>query len=86
MMGPSRVLVVDDDTETVALLQEILVKEGYEVSTADDAAAALREAARQEPDVVITDIQMPGMDGVALLAELRLRFPKTLVILATAFG
>ena len=86
MMGPFRVLVVDDDTETLALLREILVKEGYEVSTAEDANAALREVARAEPDVVITDIQMPGMDGVALLAELRTRLPKTLVILATAFG
>jgi DNA-binding NtrC family response regulator len=85
-MGPFRVLVVDDDTETVELLREILVKEGYEVSVAEDATAALREAALQEPDVVITDIQMPGMDGVALLAELRTRLPKTLVILATAFG
>ena len=86
MIGPSRVLVVDDDAETLALLREILVKEGYEVSTAEDATAALREAALQEPDVVITDIQMPGMDGVALLAELRTKLPKTLVILATAFG
>ena len=85
-MGPFRVLVVDDDTETLALLREILVKEGYEVSIAEDANAALREATREEPDVVITDIQMPGMDGVALLAELRTRLPKTLVILATAYG
>ena len=86
MNGPFRVLVVDDDTETLALLREILVKEGYEVSTAEDAEAALRDAAREEPDVVITDIQMPGMDGVAFLAEVRTRFPKTLVILATAYG
>ncbi|MDE3051709.1 MAG: response regulator, partial [Nitrospirota bacterium] len=86
MIGPFRVLVVDDDSETLALLREILVKEGYEVSTAENADAALREATRQEPDVVLTDIQMPGMDGVALLAELRTRLPKTLVILATAYG
>lgn len=86
MTGPFRVLVVDDDAETLALLREILVKEGYEVSAAEDAEAALRTAAQAEPDVVITDIQMPGMDGVALLAELHSRFPKTLVILATAYG
>ena len=85
-MAPFRVLVVDDDPETLALLREILVKEGYGVSTAEDANAALREATLEEPDVVITDIQMPGMDGVALLGELRTRFPKTLIILATAFG
>ena len=81
-----RVLVVDDDNETLGLLREILVREGYEVSTAQDADAALRVASQEEPDVVITDIQMPGMDGVALLEELRTRLPKTLVILATAYG
>lgn len=86
MVGPFRVLVVDDDKETLELLREILVKEGYQVSIAESAEAALREVSREEPDVVITDIQMPGMDGVALLAELRTRVPKTLVILATAFG
>lgn len=85
-MNSSRILVVDDDKETLALLREILLKEGYEVLTAENADEALCEAGRGEPDVVITDIQMPGMDGVALLGELRTRFPKTLVILATAYG
>jgi two-component system response regulator AtoC len=86
MIGPPRVLIVDDDVETLELLREVLLKEGYCVSTAENGEVALLEATRAEPDVVITDIQMPGMDGVALLAELRTRLPKTLVILATAYG
>ena len=86
MIGSSRVLVVDDDVETLELVREILAKEGYQVQTSENAEAALHQVAREEPAVVITDIQMPGMDGVALLAELRTRVPKTLVILATAYG
>ncbi len=89
MGTPSRVLVVDDDRETVDLLQEILAKEGYQVATAGDGHAALALVSRtsnEPPDVVITDLQMPGMDGLALLSELRTRLPDTLVILATAYG
>ncbi len=89
MGTPSRVLVVDDDRETVDLLQEILAKEGYQVATAGDGHAALALVSRtsnEPPDVVITDLQMPGMDGLALLSELRTSLPDTLVILATAYG
>ncbi len=89
MGTPSRVLVVDDDQETVDLLQEILAKEGYQVATAGDGHAALALVSRtsnEPPDVVITDLQMPGMDGLALLSEFRTRLPDTLVILATAYG
>jgi len=86
MIEPSRVLIVDDDTETRELLREIVAKEGYQVQTAEGAEAALHQVSREEPDVVITDIQMPRMDGLALLAELQTRIPKTLVILVTAYG
>jgi two-component system response regulator AtoC len=82
----ARVLVVDDDEDTLRLLSELLTKEGYQVRTVADAKAALADVAKMEPDVVITDIQMPGMDGMALLMELRSRVPRALVILATAYG
>jgi DNA-binding NtrC family response regulator len=81
-----RVLIVDDDDDILALLSEILIKEGYEVQTAHAADRALHLVAKAEPDLVITDIRLPGMDGMALLAELRKRAPHTLVILATAYG
>ena len=86
MPDPPRVLVVDDDVDTLLLLEEILTKEGYQVRTAEHAEAALNLVSMEEPDVVVTDIQMPGMDGLALLAELQRRLPQILVILATAFG
>ena len=82
----SRVLIVDDDSETLALLREIVVKEGYQVQTAEHAQAALVKLEQEKPDVVITDIHMPGMDGLTLLGEIKSRAPETLVILLTAYG
>jgi DNA-binding NtrC family response regulator len=86
MLQDSRVLIVDDDNETLELLREIVSKEGYQVDTAEHAQAALNKIAQEKPDVVITDLHMPGMDGLALLAELKSRAPEILVILLTAYG
>jgi DNA-binding NtrC family response regulator len=86
MLRPSRVMVVDDDTETLALLREVVTKEGYEVVTAEDAESAMRQLGEFQPDLVITDIHMPGMDGLALLAAVREKAPDILVILLTAYG
>ncbi|HSB43802.1 MAG TPA: response regulator, partial [Nitrospira sp.] len=86
MLRPSRVMVVDDDIETLALLREVVTKEGYEVVTAEDAESAMRHLAEWQPDLVITDIHMPGMDGLALLAAVREKAPDILVILLTAYG
>lgn len=86
MLPPSRVMVVDDDVETLALLREILVKEGYEVETAEDAETALQRLNEWQPELVITDIHMPGMDGLALLAAVREKEPDIPVVLLTAFG
>jgi DNA-binding NtrC family response regulator len=79
-------MVVDDDAETLALLREVVAKEGYQVETAEDGESALRQLAEWQPDLVITDIHMPGMDGLALLASVREKAPDVLVILLTAYG
>ena len=86
MLRQSRVMVVDDDAETLALLREVVAKEGYQVETAEDAETALRQFSEWQPDLVITDIHMPGMDGLALLAAVREKAPDILVILLTAYG
>ncbi|RPH81921.1 MAG: sigma-54-dependent Fis family transcriptional regulator [Nitrospiraceae bacterium] len=85
-MRPSRVMVVDDDAETLALLHEIVAKEGFEVETAEDAETALRRLEEWQPELVITDIHMPGMDGLALLAAVREKEPDIPVVLLTAYG
>ena len=86
MLRPSRVMVVDDDAETLALLREVIAKEGHDVETAEDAETALVRLGEWQPELVITDIHMPGMDGLALLAAVREKEPDIPVVLLTAFG
>jgi DNA-binding NtrC family response regulator len=65
----ARVLVVDDEANIRALIEEILSEEGYEVTTAADAAAARAARAEREYDLVLLDIWMPDADGISLLKE-----------------
>lgn len=62
----NRLLVVDDDATTRTLLGSALASEGYEVSKAGDGDEALRMLERERPDMLITDLIMPGMDGLTL--------------------
>jgi len=68
-----RVLVVDDQPENLALVEEILTSEGFAVDLASDGASALEKARRSAPDCVVLDIMMPSLDGFAVCRELRSR-------------
>ena len=68
-----RVLVVDDDPDMCSVLAAALEAEGFEVTMARNAAAALEELGPAPPDAVILDVMMPGMDGFELLADVRQR-------------
>ena len=68
---PTRILVVDDDAPLREVLREILVSERYEVSVAEDGREALAAVYRERPDLIVTDLQMPGLDGLELLRKLR---------------
>ena len=85
-MSQHSILIVDDEAETRSLLQEIMEKEGYEVQTAPDGHTALDLLIRKTPDVVLSDIQMAGMNGIDLLRAIHHRIPETQVILLTAYG
>ena len=67
----AKVLIVDDDPGVVEAFARVLRLEGYEVSTALDAQAALREVETSQPDVVLVDLRMPLMDGLTFLRRLR---------------
>ncbi|WP_434042164.1 MULTISPECIES: sigma-54-dependent transcriptional regulator [Sorangium] len=82
----SRVLVVDDEASARSGLEKLLRQEGYAVDAAADGAEALEVAAERPPDVVVTDLKMPKMDGMALLGKLREQDPSLPVIVVTAFG
>jgi two-component system, NtrC family, response regulator AtoC len=85
-MTPVKILIVDDEPDTLILLREIMEKENYEVRTTTDSQMAMNTFSEFHPDIVLSDIQMPHVDGVALLADIRRRNPSTQVILLTAYG
>ena len=67
----ARVLVIDDDEEHRTLVREILAGVGHEVEEANDGAQGLRLFGRRRPDLVLTDINMPGLDGHEVISALR---------------
>jgi two-component system response regulator GlrR len=81
-----RILVVDDDPGLLRLLTIRLRSQKYEVEPAESAAKALSVITRFRPDLVITDLRMAEMDGIALLRELQRRWPSLNVIMLTAHG
>ena len=87
-MGQGGVLIVDDDPALLQALPEALRLRMPEVTveTADSAAAALERVAARDYDAIVTDIKMPGMDGLALLAEIRTRWPDTPTLMITGHG
>jgi two-component system NtrC family response regulator len=85
-MSAEKILLVDDDTSLRKVLEFNLEQEGYTVITASDGAEALKCYDSHAPDLVITDIKMPGMNGIDLLKEIRRRDIEKLVIIITAFG
>ena len=82
----SRILVVDDEMNARSALVELLSEEGYVVESAADGFKALGKAAEFAPDLVLTDLKMPGMDGLQLVARLREGDPDLPVVVMTAFG
>ncbi|HSE12598.1 MAG TPA: response regulator [Rudaea sp.] len=77
---------MDDDAGLLRLLTIRLRSQKYEVEPAENAAKALAAVARFRPDLVITDLRMPEMDGISLLRELQRRWPGLNIILLTAHG
>jgi DNA-binding NtrC family response regulator len=81
-----RILVVDDEPNARSALAELLRDEGYVTEVAADGAHALRVLESFDPDVVLTDLKMPVMDGLALLERARPRCPHAAFVVMTAFG
>ena len=84
MTGLGRMLIVDDELPVRAVLTEFFETRGYAVSTAADGHEALAAFTRERPDVVLLDMQMPGMDGRQVLKRLREADADVAVIMVTA--
>jgi DNA-binding NtrC family response regulator len=81
-----RILVVDDEANARTALAELLRDEGYDVEMAADAFKALGKYEAFAPHVVVTDLKMPGMDGIELVKKLRAAEDPAIVVVMTAFG
>src|SRR5262249_8740010 len=78
---------IADDEETARRgLGQILTEDGYEVFLASDGEEALRLVAQESPDILLTDLRMPGMDGHELLNRVRQGYPDMTVVIMTAHG
>jgi two-component system NtrC family response regulator/two-component system response regulator HydG len=86
MNTKGRVVVIDDEVNAAAALETLLREDGYQVARANDARSGLLLLEKEEPDVVLTDLRMPGMDGIELLTKIKQVRPETMVILMTAYG
>src|SRR5687768_10149664 len=70
-MPPTRILVVDDDAWILRMVTTVLEKRGYDIQVAKDGEEGLERAQRDRPDLIITDVMMPKLDGWALVKKLR---------------
>lgn len=82
------ILIVDDEEDLTWSISKTLARhdKDFEVTCAHDGDEAMEILARQPVDVVVSDIRMPGRDGLQLLHEINARFPRTKVIIMTAYG
>ena len=85
---PQKILVVDDSDDTRDMMTRLLEMEAFTVVTAEDGNAGLDAAATERPDLIITDINMPNLNGLEMIKELRQRpgFESIPIMAITAYG
>ncbi len=81
-----RILVVDDEENARIGLSKLLEREGFEVESVSNGYEALNYLNQREVNVIVTDINMPEMNGITFLKELNKNFPASNVIMITAYG
>ncbi len=81
-----KILVIDDEKPTLNMSRLLLGASGYDVVTAEGGIEGLDVFRKENPDIVITDMKMPGMDGLAVLDEIKKEAPLTEVIVITGHG
>ncbi|MDY6972918.1 MAG: response regulator [Thermodesulfobacteriota bacterium] len=84
MDGLTKILVVDDESAIRFLLSDVLLSRGFEVSTAKDGQESLEQLERNDFDLVITDINMPRLDGISMLKRMKKARRKEKIIVMTA--
>lgn len=85
MPGTPRIVAIDDEAEFTETLRRFFAVRGYEVEIALTGTSGLTLVDARDPDVVLVDLKLPGMDGDELLRRIRSRHPRTRVIIITAY-
>lgn len=86
LQAHKRILIVDDEENAREALSKILIHDGYDVSSVANGLEALNFLRSREVELIITDINMPEMNGLAFLRELNRNRPESNVIMLTAYG
>jgi CheY-like chemotaxis protein len=81
-----KIVVIDDEKPTLSMFRLFLGAYGYEVFTAENGTEGLALVEREDPAIVLTDIKMPGMDGIEVLRRLKMLRPRTQVVVITGHG
>ena len=85
-MGNEKILVIDDSPEILTLFSEYLRAEGYEVDTSADGASGIEMVEKKTYDLIISDLKMPGMDGMKVLEFAMEHSPDSICIILTGYG
>src|SRR5262249_27007395 len=85
---PKKILIVEDQTDTLDLLALMFKHEGYKVFTAQDGQEGFDLACKEQPDLILTDLMMPNLDGIEMIQLLRneSQFQNVPIIVMTAYG
>ncbi len=82
----ARILIIDDDEQLLAMLRQMLEREGYEILEASDGKEGLRRFRENPTDLIITDLIMPEKEGIETIMELRRDFPDVKIIAISGGG
>ena len=86
MSAPNRILVVDDSPTQLQQLKNLLLDAGFEVDSAPNGSRAMECVIESPPALVVTDLQMPDMNGLQLVEALQKQFPRIPIVLTTSEG
>jgi len=82
----TRVIIIDDEEDIRCALKEVFVRAGFDVEVASNADEGLDLLRQKKADLVVTDVIMPGKDGVEAVYEIRMEFPNTKIIVISGGG